>query len=826
MNFDACLQSAILAGEVDPARGKLAQDEYLDLVKRYEMTGYALADARIAAGEEVVESFMRRAKARRHATVRQLQVMKRSEARYANAHAKDPDILLKDLEWAEKEIQALERQFMAGINAFLTQHHTNVIGQVRDRALLKEVMAELHGETTGNANAKAIADGVMQQYERARALANSYGMDIGKLNDFGAPHLHQADKIRKAGRVAWKNDVFARLDWSRIENRKTGKPFAVAKGAKPFRADVEEFLDEVFDGITSSGWHDRSPSMGMGAAALKNKRGAHRELHFKSNDDWYAYNDAYGAANPFEAVISHLRGMARDIGLMRAFGPNPKAGLEHAVQVMTRDVKTMAGPDAVKAARRIDKKAKKGRVMLKILSGEANVPHDSALSALMAGTRNLITAAQLGAAPLSQVTDIVSMRLAATAIGLNPNAPVRELYSQIAGGMNPRMATDLGFILDTWFDAGSSQARFMGDIWAPELTSRITNAVLRANGLSFLTDRSRVAVAAALGSDLADMAGRSFTELDPKLSRFMESRGITASDWDAIRDPAVIYTDAVGGKHLNPTWFLEHTSLPRGAAEDLAIRFGALVREHVELSIPSASLRGRAAIVGDAAPGSIPGELLRSTVMYKSYSLSVMFNQIRRVQEMQTWGSKALYVTQYVAMMTIAGGLSVQLKEISKGRDPRPMESPSFWMAALLQGGGVGIFGDFFSSSTSRAGGGLAETAAGPVVGLAGDVLRAVASNAVRVAEGKSPLIGRDVLNLARRYNPLATFQPLLPVPTRLSLDRMIWDQLQPLFDPEADDLWRRAARKMKKDYKTQSWWQRGDVLPYRAPNLSNALGD
>jgi len=32
MNFDACLQAAIAAGEADPARGRLTQDEHLDLV--------------------------------------------------------------------------------------------------------------------------------------------------------------------------------------------------------------------------------------------------------------------------------------------------------------------------------------------------------------------------------------------------------------------------------------------------------------------------------------------------------------------------------------------------------------------------------------------------------------------------------------------------------------------------------------------------------------------------------------------------------------------------------------------------------------------------
>ncbi|MDF2143195.1 hypothetical protein [Paenirhodobacter sp. CAU 1674] len=825
MNFDACLRAAVQAGTVDPARAQLAEKEYLDLVDRYKLTGYADADARIAAGEEVVESFMKRAKARRHATLRQLQTMTRNDARYANAHQTDPDLILKDLEWTEKEIRGLERQFMGGIQQFLEQHRTDILGRVRDRAGLKEIVQELHLQDSGNANAKQVAQAILQQYERARSLANSYGMDIGRLDDFGLPHSHDGAKIQKAGFKDWFERVYNGLDWHRMENFKTGKPFVVAAGAKPLRADAKEFLEPIYENLISDGWSKREASMGLGAAALKNARLGHRVLHFKSADDWWAYNEAFGKANPFDGVIGHLRGMARDIGLMRSFGPNPTAGLEHAIQVMTRDVARSDGALGVKAARKIERKGNQARVMLKILNGSANRPHDQALAGFLAGARNLMTAAQLGGAPLSQVTDLVSMRTASQAIGLNKDAPIKELFGEVLAGMNPQKARDLGFIMDTWFDASNAQARFMGDIWAPELTSRITNAVLRGNGLSFLTDRSRVAVAAAFGSDLADLAGRSFDQLDPKLRTYMENRGFGATDWDAIRDPAAIYTDATGGQHLNPTWFLEHSPLPRDQTEDIAIRFGALVQDHVEYSIPSTSLRGRAAIVGDARPGSVGGELLRSTLMYKSYSMSVMFNQIQRVAEIQGNWNRAVYVTKYVAMMTLMGGLAVQLKELAKGRDPRPMDSESFWAAALLQGGGVGIFGDFFSSSTSRAGGGFAETIGGPVVGLGGDILRAVASNTTRVAEGKDPLIGRDVVNMARRYNPVATFQPLIPLPTRLALDRMVWDQLQPFLDPEAEAMWRRQEAKLRKDYGTQSWWRRGRATPDRLPDLTNALG-
>lgn len=829
MKLDECIQRAIDAGEVDRDLGEKAQAHYRELVQRYVDGGNPRQVAELQAADEAVESITKGMKSRRHATLQQLDTMRRNEAKYAGAH-EDPDRILKDVEIVQAEQKALERGFMSAIADALAEFRTNVIGQVRGRAMLKDVIRELHGEASGNASAKAIADAIRATQERARAMMNALGADIGKLDDWGVRHTHHAGKIEAEGFDGW----FARLydgkmlAWDRIVNHDTGKPFAVSRGARPLRADAERFLREVYDSITTRGWTDRSPSMAVAGRGIVASRAEHRVLHFANADAWMDYNEAFGTQNPFDAIVGHFRGMARDIALMRGFGPNPKMGLSHALQVIERQAMLAKGdPAALRKMRKVnDAKGKKAQVMLRILTGEANVPHSGFWASFFAGTRNLLTAAQLGAAPLSTTTDWVSVRLAAKAVGLNPNTATQAMIRTLAKGMTPKQAKDMGFIFDTWFDTGASQARFMGDIWAPEITGRITSTVLRLNGLAFLTDRSRVAVSAAFGSDMADLADKAFDQLPRELQNFMASRRIGAREWDAVRDPQAIHTDPTGGRHVNAEWFRVHTSLPAAEAEDIAIRWGALVQDHMELSIPTASLRGRATILGDAKPGSIGGELLRSSFMYKSFSLSQLFNQTRRMAELDGGpATKAMYAARYVVFMTLAGALAVQLKETAKGRDPRPMDTGSFWGAALLQGGGVGIFGDFFSSNTSRAGGGFAETVGGPVVGLIGDISRAVASNVTRVAEGKAPLIGRDIANLTRRYNPLATFQPPLPIPTRLALDRILWDQLQAMLDPEAETEWRRAERRLQREYGTQSWWRRGEVRPRRAPDPANALG-
>lgn len=802
-------------------RGRVAQERYAEHLQRRMGQGMSEAAAHAAAADDLIGETLTKARRTAHAKTLQLETFRRHQDRYGTT--RDKDLILKDLERTEMEVLALEKAFMGSIRDFLQNFRTNLAGQVRGRALLSDVVKELHSEASGNAAAEAIAKAVLKAYERARALANANGMDIPRLADWGIRHTHDAKKIAAAGYRAWSDHVYERADWSRIVNHRTNKPFAVAKGARPFRDDVEPMLQEIYQGVIKKGWDDRAPSMTTGARALYNTRTDHRVLHFKSAADWMAYNDAFGAENPFQGIVSHFRGMARDIALMRNWGPNPRAGLEGAIQIMTKRADDLDGAGALKWIDNVGRKGRKARVMMALLNGSASQPHHEFWARMFAGTRNLLTASQLGSAILSSVTDLASVRMAATALKLSQNNHLKHVFGGLLGGMDAKTARDLGFIFDTWFDSGAGSARFMGDVWSPELTSRITDGVLRASGLNYWTDRFRVGVEAAFGSDLADLAAKSFDDLHDELKVFMGSRGVGAREWDAVRAAEAIYTDAQGGRHINANWFLEHTSLPRADAEDIAIRWGALVQDHVRQAVPTTSLRGRATIIGDSKAGTFLGELARSNFMYKNYVFQQMFNMVRRLQEMPgNLGTKALFVGNYIASMTVMGAFALQLKEIAKGNDPMAMidsddwmATTTFWAAAMAQGGGLGIAGDFFRASTSRTGGGILEVAAGPVVGLVSDISRATTGQLGNAWEGGQTSFARSMVNLGRRYNPLASYAPL-----RAALDRMLWDQIQRLVDPEADKQFQQVARRLKKEKGTEMYWPRGQMLPERLPSF------
>ncbi len=807
-NLKDCLQSAIDAG-ASPGRVALAQQEFDEVVAQYETAMPRLA-AEAAAKWDIAKANSKAKTSRRHAVLSQLQAMRRNEATIGGASDPAGEII-RQIEGLRHERDGIGRQVHGAIGAFLHRHGKNLIGNARDRTGLVDVVRELHGQASGNATSKAFADAIRAQQTRLRTLFNAHGGDIGELADFGLPHSHDAAKIRKADRADWIAYVKDRADWSRIEDHSTGKPFGNASAP-----GVDAFLGKMYERVTTRGAIDRSASMQVGGKALYNRRAEPRVLHFRDADAWMEYNDQFGATETFDAILGHLDGMAADVAMMRTLGPNPRLGLEHMIQVAENKASVAKDVDA---EGRISSKKATAKAMLSHLDGSANSPANHAWAAFFAGTRQVLTAAQLGGAVLSASTDLWTQRMAAKAVGMNGRAPVNRAVQLMASKSTRETAAAMGYVADTLADAGNASARFLGDTWSPEVTQRISNFVLRASGLSYWTDMNRVAFQMEFAAHLAQNTAKDFGAIDPLLRETLTRGGITAADWDLLRVDGV-FTAPNGSEFLSPKHWLEaQGNLDRATAEGLSIRLQAVMQSEMEFAVPSVSLEGRSAFIGDGQPGTVGGEILRSAAMYKNYALSLTLNQVRRTAAMPTGLSRARYAATLMGGLTIMGAISVQLKELAKGRDPRPMTDAKFWGAASLQGGGVGIFGDFFASESSRAGGGFAETLAGPVAGVVGDVTRAVSSNVARIADGKDPLIGRDAANLTRRYTPGTSLWY-----ARLALDRMVWDNLQDFLDPEARVQARRAERRRAKKFGNDSWWAPQTSAPSRAPDFT-AIG-
>jgi hypothetical protein len=126
----------------------------------------------------------------------------------------------------------------------------------------------------------------------------------------------------------------------------------------------------------------------------------------------------------------------------------------------------------------------------------------------------------------------------------------------------------------------------------------------------------------------------------------------------------------------------------------------------------------RALVRGGTLPGTPAGEALRFVAQFKLWGLAAVRQSLGR----EFYGEQGLAgavsgIIQLAIAATAFGYMRMFLSDLSQGKNPRPPNSPATWAAALMQGGGFGILGDFVFGEFSRFGGSLGDTLLGPVLG-------------------------------------------------------------------------------------------------------------
>lgn len=685
----------------------------------------------------------------------------------------------------EGRMRAVRGRAHALIDGILAKHSTNLLGQVRKPAELADLVRERFGEDSGNASAREFSEAFNDAAEMLRQRFNAAGGDIGKLERWGLPQSHDPRAVRAAGFDAWRAEIAPRLDRAAMIDERTGRAFS--------EQGLEAALREVFETIRSEGWNKREAGS-IGQGSLANRRGDARFLVFKSADDWMAYADRFGAGSAFDAMMGHIDGMSRDIAMLEILGPNPDATLRWVKGSIEKSAAEDVAPDS-KAIDRAHAAGKQIDRLYDELTGSSNRPENRTLALGFSALRSWQVAAKLGGAMLSAVSDTAFQFSTRKYNGL-PAAGMLGDYVKLMkpGTADRQLAVRLGLIAEEWSNRTGAQGRYLGEELTGEVSRRLAEGVLRASGLSRFTQAGRWAFGMEFLGTLTEHRGKGFDALDPALQRTFQRYGISAEDWDAIRATPLELDRGV-------EW-IKPANVENRVLGDRLLEMIARETDH---AVPMPDLRTRALINSVAPKGTIHGELIKSAFLFKSFGVSVMAMQAQRIME-QTAAAGVKYAGGLVIGTTLMGGLTLLLKDLAAGRDPRDATTPEFWGAATLQGGGFGIFGDFLRSSQSRAGGGIAGTLAGPIFGDA----QAIGD----IASSKNPR--GAALKFARSQLPGGTLWY-----ARLGFDRMVADQIQEAIDPNYRKSWARM-RQWNAEQGTQAWWAPGQTAPARAPDIAN----
>lgn len=663
----------------------------------------------------------------------------------------------------------------------------------------RNLIREVFGVSTGDkiAAPAAKAWGQIKDYAENRAMAA--GRKFEPNENWRVPQPWQGEQVRKVKVDEFKRDFQSAIDSggiARLWDRDTGKP---ATGDR-----YDFILDRAYRDMSSTGGSPGSFSAEM------------RTFEFAGGDAgaeaWLKLQQKYGVGdNIFGMLTGHMQKMATDIALSEVIAPNHRAAItammprlkqaqfeaERARPVTARLNKWLESPAAVQ--RTYD-----------VLTGRANAVEGPLLAGVLGGIRSINQAAQLKMAMISSVPgDSVTTQLAANYVGMPATRLVAAVTREIARGghESAALASRLQLTAHTAMDYAHGYRFFQDQVAGPAQLRWLANTTVKASGLQAWTEMMKRVFSMEFLGHIADHAQHdlpALREANPALGRFLDRYGIDAGEWDKIR--AAPAMDVEGAKFLDTSAIGDDR-----LAEKL--RTGIIQERRYAVLEPDARIR--AITTGGLPQGTFMGEVARSLALFKSFSMTMAATHVMRIMNQDTTADMVKLGLPFVIYGGIAGAAAMQAKNILNGKDPQTMASPTFWAQSFMQGSGLGIYGDLMNSAFTKSGNNAAVEAAGPALQLFEDVRRLSFSQARKAYDGKDTTFGAEVARFGRRYTPGTWY-------TKLAIDRLVWDRIQTMIDPDYRQSFRRSEQRLKNDNNGQGYfWKPGDVTPDRAPDLT-----
>lgn len=679
--------------------------------------------------------------------------------------------------------------------------------------VVREIFRNADG-STGNKAATAAARAWLDTIEKMRTRFNAAGGDVGKLVYGYLGQTHDMIRVAKITAKAWAEKVLPLLDRQR---------YLREDGSLATNAEMLAMLEAAHETIATGGANKTEPGQFRGTGARANHGSEHRVLHFKDGDAWMSYMGEFGEGSLYDAMMGHVRGMSRDIGLVERYGPNPEAQFRVQADIAERS------DGAGTAANRSAGNTPEG--YWNVVAGKAGMQQNRFAAAVGQNVRNVQTAAKLGGAVLTSFTDVGTV---ASTLHFN-----RLPYFDMLRNVGKQFDGETRDFLQAHGIIGESMAstlnRWTGDNMTHSLTGRAAASVMKLSLLNAWTDGLRNAFSMTMMGGLARMAKKSWDGLDDWDRYLLGRHGITESDWATVQRAQA---DDLNGYAMLTADAIRKTGADN--ADQVATRILSYVLDESQFAVINPDVATRAIVTGGGMPaGTIRGEAMRSFMQFKSFPIAMLTRHWRRVLETpqglqgapSAYGAKtavggvANRVSTLAALnvtLMMLGAIVLQTKGLVQGKDPYDMTESKFWMRALSQGGGVGYIGDLLFKDPTESRPGTAEQtigsvlgpSAGAVAGLAGDL---VVTNLWEAAKGKDTHFGAEALRWINSQLP----------GTSLWWARGIWEHsflfwAQEMLSPGY--LARMKAR-AQKDWGQGYWWEPGQALPDRAPEFSNAVG-
>lgn len=726
-------------------------------------------------------------------------------------------------------------QLIAGFNKKLRDNKLTELFDKMDKETQRRVsrtMSELNAQKTAieeqigikppvtetNPDIVRLAE-IMEEYsEMIRIKMNDRGANISKLWGYIVRQSHDPFLVRDAAKVLGKN-----LDEMEVDPNLKGKDINYNKNYTAWKNfvldkldqdrtfagvdDIDEFLLFAYNSLVKN-QNLKSDGAGYSFGSKPNKNFADsakmkRVLHFKTADDWFDYNDKFGVGNLKESFFSGLQTAGRNIGIMDTLGTRPEENFQK--------IRTAVGKRLTQMQRSTESLANDATFdkYMKVVDGSIYSVENFAVAKYSAIARSIASMAKLGGATISAAADIGLYGSEMRFQGRSFLGGMAEALGSLLKIKNKQTLKDIaegsGFIADNaiYDIAGRYQ---VGDMQTKGF-SKAQRFFFKVNLLSWWTNTLKEGAMLGMANYFAKQKNIKFDSLNPGLKNMFKMYDIDSVKWDIIRKRTMEKVDD-GREFINigrldeisEAEIKKITGLKTLTKRQLDIErdkfktsvSGMLLdRTNYAVIEPDARVRGQ--LTQGFLAGTGMGEAIRFFGQFKAFPISIVQKVLGREINFLKGPNKDLArgitgLASIIVTSGLLGYLSMSIKDLLKGRTPRDPTSSKTVLAAFLQGGGLGIYGDVLFQET-RSGGDIIGSVAGPVPLTAFDLVQAI-KYGIRGEGGKA---GRTA------YRAVSSSVPFLNLfYIKTAFDYLIGYQIMETLSPGS---LRRVEKKMKKDY-------------------------
>lgn len=757
-------------------------------IRRYEAAGMSRSDAAYRAGQEMGQEYKLAAAVEQRS--RLINIARRRDIMSQIETGKEVPSLRRVLSRVDSSVYGLQAEVMGPLVAKMEKAGLLKVMSRGDKQFDQRVALEMEaitrGErgTTGDKLARQAAEIISEAQERVRLMQNEAGAYIGKLENYVARTSHDMFKVRgdiknAAGRydgeanfAKWRDFIRDKLDDRTFDSLD-----------EITEESVNRYLRSVWRAL-SSGEHDtatgREIVSGFTGPGNLAKRVSHeRKLIFRDGE-WFNYNQEYGRGNLWEAVKRGVETGARNAALMRGLGTNPEAmfdGIVTALRQQARDRDDMAAVDA------LGKKFNKQ--ILDTITGRASIAGNSTFANIVRISMTVQTLSKLGGVVLSSIPDLVNN----AALLRHNGAGLFESYAGQFASLFPKSAEGreamrmMGVGIDgAW---GHAATRFTDQTGVQGRAAKMVDIFHRWNLLSWWSDSMKHGMGEMLTHNLARQSKSAWGDLNPRTRMVLEKYGIEAADWDVARATAAKGADGV--ERLLPA-----------EIEDRAVarKFQHYLIDQIREGMNEPDAVSRTVATGGTNADTAVGMAMRAFMQFKTYPITFINRTLGReglnpFAENFGKGMDAFGIGHLVVGTWLAGYVAMEMKNLAAGKNLRTLDATDnggreayaeLLTAALLQGGGLGLFGDFLFGDSNRQGGGVWSSVLGPTAGTLGDLtaeIRDLTKWAIQGDERAGKDARSGAIGLLRNNAPFVNM-----FYTRWLANYLIWYRLQEASNP------------------------------------------